>query len=1557
MLTVQGKHQLKDGFQEMFIFRGHRLQLRGFNLVEWLEDTNRGTDYKVRFHYYISWDVKQVLLWKHDFQTFGSKPQIVNQVKFSNQPNYVCAIVHVTKMKVFLAAALDMSFKIFDRQLNLLESIHHEERAILQLEYDSNRDIIFSSGATGISAWKLYRNLSLDKSHVMEKLYTFEGCETWVTHMIYEPNFNRIYALKERSAQVLSLTKQAVITTLENVHDAPINAICWYERNQFYITGCSRGEIKCWTSNFNYRKASADNSASSAFNYNTSAHQNPLGDDALDDNNNATNQAHHSGASAAGKKFALLHVFKGHTKAVTSIKLHPVSGLAISTSLDGFVKILNLEALNELFVIQCDAGIINMRLLNLSANSCACLFAFDDATLRLWKITSVVEFFAVTSAHIDSFQIFDNLEGELEYYYLNSKHNTNTAVAKQPFGEYQIPALFQGREKQKTALINGSTNVTSNNNNASNNSNNSNNNQEQQPPPQDEEELQDKANDENSTLYDKIIITESSQDVRAFTDKGVLLGRLEPEHVVDSIKAYTVSVHQKLLIYLCEGDRIRVHCLRKFGFPLLFETSLKTNKKKSGEEGNGENGNILDNIASCITLVDMVPSGAIRSPRNTTGDGIHSQEDYEEGGVKKGYLFKKNLRGEDVPDFMECFLLVGLKTGTLLFMDLYNGLEVVLSLQAMHGDIIELKYRKKFHDLFVYGKDFTHTFTTIKIYRLPDMELTNEINELKYVSCFNVSPNLTFFGVGCSNGSIHLFSHHIEDHSVTEVINSSENHDARVNHICFCDDMRIYISCSQDSTVNFWDYEKRLIRSIIFNIVSNCLALNGRLGDVIIGQNQYLLTIPRRIWDEDDFVNSVKYERMEQQQQYVDSSASSVVPPNNNNNNKNIAAGNEADNNNNKKETINDNSTTDSPLVPSQPTAAVPTHKDNLRRASRARGNSTSDTVVSGLSEPSVGDDKSTTLPSASSKTVTNAAERRMSRRLPQFDQAKLRRFSRRSSVGLSAAAGAVGNSNHNAAMRKPSRGMSIPFVAAMEEANENRKLKEAEEKEDNGDPRNIEKMVNNIKELFEKEILLPSIQQDSRLEFVGKNSESLKKLEMGAVEESKLESSAIIVDLATYLAQQSLHQQQQQQQQQEYQQQQPQVHNIYRPQPPPQSFQQSTISTYPSVPYHQQQQQQFQHYQYQQQQQQQPQSYEQFISYFDQQYQPSPNKPSNNNSKKKTDGEPSTSFDTLHPKFIIHKKPPARAMKLEDIEQKLQEYKDKLTKSSNTHNNNNNENPPIESTALSRINSRRFAQFGLSPRARLTLLNSYAAENLQDALSHPVEGVSSPERRRQSVLLTAATSHPTVKHPHQPLDLTTENIVEANLELKLQEQLVVGIGLGMKVSSQYKQHRMTIKKNDTFNKLQQKITDSLSGVKKEKPRGDLQRVDEDAFNEIIRSSKKLANPRTGIVGRQGLGLDYPTALDERSVEPSIIEDDGYFDGHLWGDEHDGQADNDVLLEMKTDQPRAATPPSVSAEQEQQQLRQQQDEINSNRSSIMGPQYNRRKPLLPSQMFNPQKMK
>lgn len=64
-------------------------------------------------------------------------------------PEWFLLITNSSSFSVFFAPALDMSFKIYDNNFVLIESIHHDERAIIDSVYDREKDILILSGAKG----------------------------------------------------------------------------------------------------------------------------------------------------------------------------------------------------------------------------------------------------------------------------------------------------------------------------------------------------------------------------------------------------------------------------------------------------------------------------------------------------------------------------------------------------------------------------------------------------------------------------------------------------------------------------------------------------------------------------------------------------------------------------------------------------------------------------------------------------------------------------------------------------------------------------------------------------------------------------------------------------------------------------------------------------------------------------------------------------------------------------------------------------------------------------------------------------------------------------------------------------------------------------------------------------------------------------------------------------------------------------------------------------------------------------------------------------------------
>lgn len=1408
------ENQLQDGFQELFTFHEHRLNVRGFGLVEWTEESRRQTDFNMQ-QTYISWDVKQVLLWKYDFNPNHS-PKLLQHVKFSNQPNFICAIVHVPRMKVFLAAALDMTFKIFDRNLKLLESIHHEERAILQMELDTTRDIIYSSGANGISAWRLYRNTSVDKAHIMEKLYSFEDCEKWVTHMIYEPQFNKIYAIKERSVQVLSTTRRSVITTLTDVHDAPVNVVCWYERNQFYMTGCSRGEIKCWTSNFNQKSSQLSTSSS-----------------IMKSNDAPTNM------------FSLLHTFKGHTKAVTAIKLHPVSGLAISTSLDGFLKVLNLEALLELFSIQLGVGISGMRIINIGMHHHGILMSTTDATLKLWKITSVCDFFGVTSSKIGRLEVFENLEAELELHYrqkqrdlvmqsggLNlaaiklrnrsnshSNRNSSESQSKQQYIERDIDEVNEENEEGSEDEINAHDD-------------------EQHMPdvPGKRQRQASVSYADGGSISDKILVTYSTQDLRAFTQSGQLLGRLEPEHVVEGIKDYCVSVYQKLLFCLCDGDRVLVFDLRRFTFPLVHEFNLRgtsstsssnvmtsvmarfnqavSNREGNNNEGNGggspiasqphqgtdgpptaedhrnanprpyQNVNVAEDLGICCELVDVGPAVALRAPRFTSGGGGEQAQ------------FKTDARGNRVPDYISSYLLIGMNNGAILFLDTLNNFEVQMNFQATNGIVVDMKYRRRQRELIVLGKDLSQTYSNIRIWRLPDMDFLGEFSNLKKVSCFSVSSSLNFFGVGMYDGNVRLFNHEPEAAKIREIVKSGESHALSVMSLCFCDDLRIYYTASLDGKVKIWDYEKRLIRTIALNLPSCAVVPNGNVGDIVMAQNHYLLTIPKRIWNEDEILETMRLEfeatanedipenildevsRQKSQSQARQQQEYSEIAPEDSE--RQEGRGRAMSN------ASNEGAGSDNELDHAQTGSSSPTQKDQLHRhsisdrRSSSRNPSKADIAADDNSTP-VGRIKrnSSFQRSSGEHFVRKASISINSRRKASLSMA--RGSVRHNAVQLDAAS-PTGGTESSATAMDGSHLRGNLGGKSRESSVEQVQIQQAE----------MERQVNDA---IEREVLLPTLQQH-KYRFV---SGSPPRVPLSQPESSS--KSSVLRDASVA------------------------SHSTHPHHPSHSTAGSGQVRFQVSMP---------------------EKTYEQEISqsYYDVHHLPAASQIASKEV-----------LDVLHPRFLLHDKPPARMVKLEDVDRHLRQLQQKMIARNSSvtaptgDDNRGATNSSDQVFAVENL-ERRSAQFGLSPRARLTLMHS---SPLQSSFASGVEElIHNPSASKRSAFEAAHQQHK---------------------QLQAQQSTILNMALGMKVSQQYKQHRqsLNVAREQRMTVMKQRLSivsnsSLLPAAMLEKAQGNINGTMLEGMSEA--SEESDSNSDSGSVSASGSAAESPVTSSAKRYHP-----------------------------------------------------------------------------------------
>lgn len=1142
--------------------------------------------------------------------------------------------------------------------------------------------------------------------------------------------------------------------------------------------------------------------------------------------------------------FSLLHTFKGHTKAVTGLRLHPVSGLAISTSLDGFLKVLNLEALNELFSIHMGVGISGMRIINIGMHHHGVLMSTTDATIKLWKITSVCDFFGVTSSKIARLEVFENLEAELESHHRQKRRDyimqtggldlASMNLRKPPTTSSDLKPSSHDDDDHEHDDDDGSGDDDNGGDGDNRDGGDDNTSDDHYKGGNDgrtttaERRLSSKSSKrkrqsivtyaDGGSIHDKILVTYSTQDLRAFTQSGQLLGRLEPEHVVEGIKDYCVSVYLKLLFCLCDGDRVLVFDLRRFTFPLVQEFNLRgpggssnnsgasalaaamakynhavngtggdgyppsmqqqqqppqqprtastvddpdgpagtQPKANSGQGGTAPHMNIVEDLGVCCELVDVGPAVGLRAPRFTSVPSDGS------GG---GTAYKTDPRGQRVPEYIESYVLIGMKNGAILFLDALNHFEVQMNFQATNGIVMDLKYRRRQRELIVLGKDLSHTFASIRIWRLPDMDFLGEVTNMRHVSCLGISSSLNFFAVGMHDGNVRLFNHDPEAAEVREIVKSGESHTMSVSALCFCDDLRLYFTTSVDGRIKIWDYEKRLIRSIALNL-SSCAVVPGPLpGDVIISQNFYLLTVPKRIWNEDDVLETMRAEfeananedipeniideiiqqksqalaKLQHQQSMhhnggggggddpATTTTNGGVPP------PRIRRESQLD---------GDEAPSDDEQQPSPPAAgaAVTAAGGGLHRPSISDRRSSRHP-----SKPQVDDPATDDTPAASTGSRNppppllrhggttvggdTLAARKASSSILVTSRRKASMSMARNSMYHSAS-NSNNNNNGGAAMLPNGLGPMGAGVnshgadgAATSGHNDlghrssfaAHGRKDSHEAVHGGAPNNSSQQQ--VLESFERELLLPVLQKQ-QFRFVSGAGTGA-----GPGASSVSASSSIATTEA------------------------------WPPQQQPPSL--SLVGSDYYAPH-------------------QPAASTTSVRFQETQYaQPKPPPSSYSSSSAAASSMRSDVLDVLHPRFVVHEKPPARMVKLEDVDRHLRHLQQRVLQQQQPQQQPQQQQPPPTSNDSGNedVVDRPQASFGLSPRARLTLMHSSPAQQaLHQAHNNPLTDFSSASKR---------SAFDVAHQQHQ--------------QLQAQETMILNMALGMKVSNQYKQHRQSI--------------------------------------------------------------------------------------------------------------------------------------------------------------------
>uniref|UniRef100_K3WC54 Uncharacterized protein n=1 Tax=Globisporangium ultimum (strain ATCC 200006 / CBS 805.95 / DAOM BR144) TaxID=431595 RepID=K3WC54_GLOUD len=316
--------------------------------------------------------------------------------------NFIQALEYIESRQLYVAAALNGTLKVYDLNMAELASVFTGRGTILSMVFDAARNRLFTGGVDGCAAW-LVRGKPLGGSatdHGMNPHYelsplpnffhhhpaagsgshddqhgldadatggsssssdmpacgaakhsgarpraTAKTLEThqrpWVQNVQLNSDKTKLYAQSKHCVDVFSTTDGRFIETYADLfpkeHGA-IMAFVVHEKTQYVVCGCINGWI-----------------------FVVSLHPS-----------------------------SVLHVFKDHTLSITSLAVHASSNLIFSSSLDGTVRLWDLEARRQAHRLDIGQPVQGIQLLVPNANPCRFLCRVRSR-IQLFRIQSTIK--------------------------------------------------------------------------------------------------------------------------------------------------------------------------------------------------------------------------------------------------------------------------------------------------------------------------------------------------------------------------------------------------------------------------------------------------------------------------------------------------------------------------------------------------------------------------------------------------------------------------------------------------------------------------------------------------------------------------------------------------------------------------------------------------------------------------------------------------------------------------------------------------------------------------------------------------------------------------------------------------------------------------------------------------------------------------------------------------------------------------------------------------------------------------------------------------------------
>ncbi|XP_053378335.1 uncharacterized protein LOC123529192 isoform X3 [Mercenaria mercenaria] len=265
-------------------------------------------------------------------------------------------VVYAPKYNCYFALGKDFSVKVLNRDFEETCSVNTDMRSVLYILFNPVRDELITGGVGGIKIWQFQqaagkaftelKPLANYELRIKETLPNVGG--SWVKKVELDHHLQHLYCCSDTDLHVYDLTGK-LLFKFERAHTMSITGACFSPSAKVLVTSSVDSEVKIWSLNG-----------------------------------------------------GLVHTFRGHSRAVTGLLLHPeTSSILITSSLDGSIRMWSLDTMDLLYMIVVSAdGVMWMGLTDDKL-----LYISTCRNITLWHLNNFFTFWSLARNQVSSLSL------------------------------------------------------------------------------------------------------------------------------------------------------------------------------------------------------------------------------------------------------------------------------------------------------------------------------------------------------------------------------------------------------------------------------------------------------------------------------------------------------------------------------------------------------------------------------------------------------------------------------------------------------------------------------------------------------------------------------------------------------------------------------------------------------------------------------------------------------------------------------------------------------------------------------------------------------------------------------------------------------------------------------------------------------------------------------------------------------------------------------------------------------------------------------------------------